>query len=187
MALDARSQSFAAGCQHGSGRPLNDLADAHSKLTPIRLDGGEMLGEDGGRAAGVEAGNQDNIEVRKRHARIGVADARVIPALDHSREDVGVDIARKLELAFHAGEVVGERDHASHRRHHDDPVVDLGRFGVAHEHIAAREVDGCCREAGDAFTAADRVIADRYGGGGAPIGLDPFLVEQRCECRAGAL
>jgi len=99
-----------------------------------------MTGERRRRAAAVLARDQDNVVVRKRNARVGGFDARIVPLPDAAGEHVEIDIARKPEFARHARNIVREHDHAGGHRNHDGPARFRG-VTVVQDFIAAGEID----------------------------------------------
>jgi hypothetical protein len=79
---------------------------------PPGSDCREMLCERRRRPAAVLPGNNRDSAVRKRQARVRRLDTGIIPVPNRPGEDIDVHVARQLDLAVHARDVVGKRDHS---------------------------------------------------------------------------
>ena len=145
-----------------------------------------MTGERCRRPAAVLAGDERNITMWKRDPRIRRFDTRVVPLADAASEDVEADIARELDLASHARDVVRDHDHAGRHRDHDC-ASGFRSLGVGQDLVAAGEVHGIRQETPHTLAAPHNVVRDGNVRTRSRVLLDPPLVERRRECGTGSL
>ena len=96
---------------------------------------------------------------------VGGGDARIVPAGDLAEKNVGIDVARQLQILRLAGKVVSEDDFAGGHRQQNDAVRYLGDFLRGHGGVARGEIDRLVDQILNARAGTFGLVIDRGSGG----------------------